>query len=73
MQLRTPKTDRSARRGTVLIAAVMIMMLVATMTLAFLQIGVRFSRELSTRIDDERALIAYGRQMKTGAPTGTER
>lgn len=57
MQLRTPKTTRSARRGTVLIAAVMIMMLVATMTLAFLQIGVRFTRELSTRIDDERALM----------------
>jgi len=52
-----PRSDRSSRRGTVLLVAVMIMMLVAAMTLAFLQIGVRFTSELSTRIDDERALM----------------
>lgn len=57
MQLRNPESRSSRRAGSVLILAVMIMMLVATMTLAFLQIGVRFSRELSTRIDDERAMM----------------
>jgi hypothetical protein len=57
MQLSTPASRSSRRAGSVLLVAVMITMLVATMTLAFLQIGVRFSRELSTRIDDERAMM----------------
>lgn len=57
MQLRTPESRSSRRAGSVLLVAVMITMLVATMTLAFLQIGVRFSRELSTRIDDERSMM----------------
>lgn len=57
MQLRNSESRSSRRAGSVLLVAVMIMMLVATMTLAFLQIGVRFTRELSTRIDDERAMM----------------
>ncbi|HVS17869.1 MAG TPA: hypothetical protein VMT18_04655 [Planctomycetota bacterium] len=57
MHTRISQFSGSRRAGSVLLVAVMIMMLVATMTLAFLQIGVRFTRELSTRIDDERALM----------------
>lgn len=57
MQIDRSVNRSSRRRGSVLLAAVMIMLLVATMTLAFLQIGVRFTRELSTRIDDERAMM----------------
>lgn len=57
MQLRFRTRSDSNRAGSVLLVAVIVMMLVATMTLAFLQIGVRFTRELSTRIDDERALM----------------
>lgn len=57
MQPNSPESRPARRAGSVLLVAVLIMMLVATMTLVFLQIGMRFTRELSTRIDDERAMM----------------
>jgi acetyl-CoA synthetase len=52
-------SGRTPRTGSVLLLALMVMMLVGSMTLAFLQIGVRFSSEQANRIDDERFKKQY--------------
>ena len=45
------------RRGSVTVMALLVVVLISGLTIAFLQIGVAFNREQSRRVDDERALF----------------
>lgn len=47
----------SPRRGSVIVVALFVTILVSGLTVAFLQVGVAFNREQLRRVDDERALF----------------
>ena len=57
-QLQRSQTHKhSSRRGSVTVMALLVVLLISGVTIAFLQIGVSFNREQSRRVDDERALF----------------